>query len=186
MPFAVTALIVINVVVFAIPYLVRVEGSYADSVVNFLMLGWKDNSLIRDGEYYRLLTSGFLHGSLTHLFFNMFSLWNIGGVMFRSGLPTFSPLQFLLIYFLSLLGGSLFSFWFNPYPSVGASGAILGLLGALFTLSIVRGYSGLFSNIVGNIAILAILGFTVGRIDNWGHLGGFLTGAGVSAFLLFL
>ena len=186
MPIVVLALIALNVLVFFLPYVVRIGGPYANSFQNFLLLGWKENSLINDGEYYRLLTAGFLHGSVLHLFFNMYSLWNIGTIMFDPRVTTFTPLQFLLIYFSSLLGGSLFSYWFNASPSVGASGAVLGLLGALVVSSIVNNQPALLNNILTNLVILTILGFTVGRIDNWAHLGGFLTGAGVSGLFLFL
>ena len=187
MPLVVTGLIILNVLVFVLPYLVYFQGPSRDSFTNFLMLGWKENGAIEDGEYYRLLTAGFLHGSIVHLFFNMYSLWVVGRIIFLANLPvSFSPLQFVIIYFASLLGGSLCSYWFNPSPSVGASGALLGLLGALLVLSLRYGYTGLFSNILTNLVILVVLGFTVGRIDNWGHLGGFLTGAGVSALYLFL
>ena len=183
MPLVVTGLIIINVIIFALPYLIYFEGPSRDSFTNFLMLGWKENGVIEDGEYYRLLTAGFLHGSVIHLFFNMYSLWIVGRGLLFSG---FTPLQFLIIYFASLFGGSVFSYWFNPAPSVGASGAILGLLGALLMVSIRYQNANLFSNILTNLVILVVLGFTVGRIDNWGHLGGFLTGAGVSALYLYL
>ena len=186
MPLVVTGLIIINVLIFVLPYLIYFEGPSRDSFTNFLMLGWKENGVIEDGEYYRLLTAGFLHGSVVHLFFNMYSLWTIGRIIFFANVVTFTPLQFVIIYFSSLFGGSLFSYWFNPSPSVGASGAILGLLGALLMLSIRYQNADLFSNIALNLVVLVILGFTVGRIDNWGHLGGFLTGAGVSALYLFL
>src|SRR3954467_9431456 len=80
-------------------------------------------------EYYRLITAGFLHAGLLHLAFNMFSLWILGGLLE----PAVGRLRFGLIYFVSLLAGSFGALLLEPtQPTLGASGAIFGLMGAAF------------------------------------------------------
>lgn len=182
MPLIVIGLIVINVLVYIFPFLVSFTGPYGSSFLNFMSLGWKENTAIADGEYYRLITSGFLHGDFTHLFLNMYSLWNVSNVIFA--LNAYNPLQFAVIYMVSLISGSTFSFWFNANPSVGASGAIFGLVGSLVPFAIERGNTGLLSSLMINIGILAVFGFLAPRIDNWGHFGGFIGGLIVGYFYL--
>lgn len=183
MPIFVLVLIIINIAVFALPYIVRFGPTTSASVFNFLQLGWKSNSEIRDGEYYRLITSSFLHGDLFHLLINMYSLYQIGPGL----LPLFGSIGFALIYFGSALGGSLASFFFNSNPSVGASGAIFGLIGAYLVMAILRRDPGLLANISIIILINLAIGFTPGsRIDNFGHLGGLAAGIVVTLGLVVL
>src|SRR5206468_12955388 len=82
---------------------------------------------VADGEVYRLVTAGFLHAGLFHLFVNMYSLWILGTLLE----PAIGRVQYLLIYFVSLLAGSFGALLVPPHaPTVGASGAIFGLMGA--------------------------------------------------------
>jgi rhomboid protease GluP len=181
MPIIVIGLIIINIIVFILPTLVKFSGVYPTSDLNFKSLGWKDNASIADGEYYRLITAGFLHGDITHLLLNMYSLWVVGMPIFN----IFGALNFAIIYIVSLFGSSMASFWFNPSPSVGASGAILGLLGALTSYSILTGNTASLSQIGLNLLILVIYGFMSSIIDNWGHLGGYITGLAIGFVLLY-
>lgn len=165
-------LIAINVIAFFLPYVINFRGP-GDSFMNFIALGWKSNSDIRDGEYYRLLTSNFLHSDFFHLLFNMYALWSVG----PSVLNIFQPLGFMLIYLFSGISGSLASYFFNPTPSVGASGAIFGLIGALFAFAIIYKQPSLLSQLFIVLVINFIYALDpVHRIDNFGHLGGLLTG----------
>jgi rhomboid protease GluP len=176
-------LIAINVVAFFLPYLINFSGPSSDSFMNFVSLGWKNNADIRDGEYYRLLTSTFLHGDFFHLLFNMYALWSIGPTV----LTIFQPLGFMLIYLLSGISGSLASYLFNPTPSIGASGAIFGLIGALFAVAIVYKQPGLLSQLFIILVINFIYALDpVHRIDNFGHLGGLLMGFLVGMIFLVL
>lgn len=179
----VSLLIVINCIVYFIPYLFDFSGGSQDSFGTFLALGWNSASEIRDGDIYRLFTSMFLHGDIMHLLFNMISLWQVGRFIL---LPqVFGLSGFLIIYFTSGLAGSLASFLFHPMvPSVGASGAIMGLVGALLSYALIVGDSSLFSQIFINIIIIFAIGFmSGGRIDNWGHLGGLVSGIALGAVL---
>lgn len=166
-------LIVINVLVFLLPFLLFFSGPLGNSFDNFLALGWKENQAIENGEYYRLLTAIFLHGGMLHLFFNMYSLYAIGPFVERF----FGSLTFLSIYLSAGVAGSIASFVFSPYvPSVGASGAIFGLAGALLAISMRSKNMKLFQNIFLIILINLFIGLSVPNIDNWGHIGGLVFG----------
>ncbi len=127
-------------------------------------------------EFYRLLTSAFLHGGLVHLVVNMYSLWVIG-----SQLETvIGKTKFSIIYILSALMGSMFSAVFlKDSMSLGASGAIFGLMGSLLYFGYhYRIYlsNALTNQIIPIIIINLILGFTISGIDNAAHIGGLIGG----------
>ncbi len=135
--------------------------------------------IIGDGEVYRLLTAMFLHGGLTHLFFNGYALYVIGRNVERVS----GHARFLMIYFLGGLTGSLFSLLFSENPSVGASGAIFAIFGA--ELVFVYRHRQVFGraayqqlqSMIFMLALNVFIGLTPGsRIDNWGHMGGFVGG----------
>jgi membrane associated rhomboid family serine protease len=131
------------------------------------------------GEWWRLLATGFLHAGVMHIASNLYALYIIGPQverLFRAG-------RFIWIYFASLLGGSALVTLFSPLnrPTVGASGAILGLMGAL--LVYLWQYRDLLSNArnsVSRLASVVLLNLVIGLVPGvslWGHLGGFLSGA---------
>ena len=135
------------------------------------------------GQYWRLLSAAFLHGGWIHLLFNSYSLFVLGGL----GELVLGRTRFLATYFLSALAGSACSLWFNPDPSVGASGAIFGLLGAALYLSW-RGHHALLPQAkLSSLGLWAAYnlsyGFTHPSIDNAAHVGGLLAGA-ISAVVL--
>lgn len=145
-----------------------------------LLLGAKENTLIGMGQYWRLITATFLHANLIHIFFNGYALFALGPESER----IYGTGRFLALYFIAGLGGSVASYLFSPAPSVGASGAIFGLIGGLgvfFYLS--RRALGDFarSQVQSMVAIAMInlfIGFaSPGVIDNWGHMGGLAAGA---------
>mmetsp|Transcript_11746 Transcript_11746/g.23556 ORF Transcript_11746/g.23556 Transcript_11746/m.23556 type:complete len:310 (-) Transcript_11746:279-1208(-) len=149
------------------------------------MAGIKVNDLIDAGEYWRLLTPAFLHGSPAHLLLNMLSLHSLGTVCEW----TCGRKRFLMIYLYAAVAGNIFSYFGDDTPSLGASGAIFGLAGALivyFARNKVL-YKNRGSATVVRLSITVLLNFGIGLllpdIDEWGHLGGFLGGA-MLAFLL--
>jgi rhomboid protease GluP len=149
-----------------------------------LALGAKENSAVLRGQIWRYLTPILLHVGLTHFLVNMYSLYVIGPAVERP----FGPIRFLSIYFLSGLGGVAASLAFSQTPSAGASGAIFGLLGALagflFLHRELLGQSG--SGQLRHIVLVAVINLAIGLspgIDNWGHLGGLLTGIALSFWL---
>jgi membrane associated rhomboid family serine protease len=136
---------------------------------------------IADGEVYRLLTSGFLHAGLFHLFVNMYSLWILGTLLES----TIGRVQYLLIYFVSLLAGSFGALIVTPHaPTVGASGAIFGLMGAGVIVLRHRGISPMQSGLPVWIGINLVFSFAVPGISVGGHIGG-LIGGGLAALVLF-
>ncbi len=141
--------------------------------------GARFNTAIRAGELWRFITPVFLHGSMAHIFFNMYALLSIGTLLERH----FGHGRFVWLYFLSAFSGNVFSFLFTGEDgySVGASTAVFGLIGA----EVIFFYQNreLFgsqarqaiSNAVVIIAINLFIGLSPG-IDNWGHIGGLLGG----------
>ena len=127
------------------------------------------------GEIYRLITSTFLHASLLHLLFNMYALYIIGNQLESY----IGKIKFLIVYLVSAISGSLMSCVFTTGISVGASGAIFGLLGSLLYFGYhYRLYLGsvLKSQIIPLILINLIFGFMDPRIDNASHIGGLIGG----------
>lgn len=168
------SIIVINIAIYILTaYFSR---SFNIDIWVLIFFGAKVNELISQGQFYRFITSAFLHGNLMHVFFNMYALFNIGGLIEK----VLGKKSFLVIYFFSAFSSSFLSYSFNPSVSVGASGAVFGLLGALVVLSLLGNENinkGLLYNILIIIAINLVIGFA-GRniIDNFGHIGGLIGG----------
>ncbi len=166
-------------------------GQSAVGQNEFLTKWAKVNELIRDGEYYRLFTSMFLHLNLMHIFFNGYALYIIG----RDVEALFGHARFGLIYFLGGLSGSLASFIFTSAPSVGASGAIFAIFGAemvyFYQNRRLHGEAGKrhLNQLIMLMGINLALGFitTVGdssfQIDNAGHIGGLVGGVVLAWFI---
>ena len=138
-------------------------------------LGAVNGSLVRSGQVYRLVTGMFMHGSIWHLLCNMYSLYVIGCATENY----FGKKKFLLIYFVSGIIGSMFSCIFNTSWSLGASGAIFGLMGALCYFGYYyRLYMGkaLYSEIIPVIVLNLALSLVVSNIDFYAHIGGLIGG----------
>jgi membrane associated rhomboid family serine protease len=148
---------------------------------SLLAEGSVSRAAIADGEYWRLLTSGFLHAGFLHLAFNMFALYILGQMLE----PAVGRLRFGLIYFVALLAGSFGALLLEPdAPTVGASGAIFGLMGAAVVVMRSRGISPMESGLGLWIGLNLLITFTIPNISIGGHIGGLIGGA-VAAFLLF-
>jgi membrane associated rhomboid family serine protease len=131
---------------------------------------------IAQGEWWRLITSTLLHGSILHLLFNMYALYWLGPQLERS----LGHVRFAALYVLSALGGSVASYWFSDLRtvSVGASGAIFGLITA--TIVIGREMRTDVSQLVVLLGINVVIGFLQPGIDWRAHFGGAVTGAAVA------
>lgn len=142
--------------------------------------GARINSAIRAGDYWRFITPVFLHGSLAHIFFNMYALFSIGSLLERH----LGYTRFFALYFLSAFSGNVFSFLFtgeNGY-SVGASTAVFGLIGAelIFFYQNRKLFGSYARQAISNIVFIIGINLFIGlapNIDNWGHVGGLLGGA---------
>ena len=168
-PYITYVLIAINVLLYLIPILM---GNY-DYIINKYCV---HGPSIRIGEYYRLITGIFLHGSLIHLFFNAYALYVIGSQIENY----FGRIKYLIIYLVSGLMGALFSMIFGGnVASIGASGAIFGLMGALLYFGYhYRVYLGnvLKTQLIPLIIFNLFLGFILNGVDNFAHIGGLIGG----------
>lgn len=159
-------------VVFLLTYIL---GKGSTDGYTLYQFGAVLSSSVRNGEIWRLLTGTFLHAGFIHLFANMYSLFIIG-----SQLETFvGKRKFVFIYLISALSGSLMSCIFSDSLSVGASGAIFGLLGSMLYFGYhYRLYLGsvLKNQIIPIILLNLFLGFSLSGIDNAAHIGGLIGG----------
>src|SRR5215213_8877482 len=131
-------------------------------------------------EYWRLVTSGFLHSGLLHVGFNMYFLYWLGNMLE----PSLGHARFLALYFTSLLAGSFGALLLDPNAvTVGASGAVFGLMGAAFVLQRARGIDPMASGIGPIILINLALGFVIPNVSIGGHIGG-LVGGAIAAFAM--
>jgi membrane associated rhomboid family serine protease len=125
-------------------------------------------------EYYRLLTAGFLHDGVLHILFNMWFLYFMGRMLE----PAIGRVNFAVVYFVSLLAGSFGALLFEPLaPTVGASGACFGVLGALMVVAYYRGISIWQSGLGLTLVINIVFSLSVAGISIGGHIGGVVGGA---------
>ena len=166
-------LLAINIMMYIFPYMFGISNVILNKFCVYA-------PLIRNKEYYRLLTGIFLHGNILHLFFNCYALYIIG-----TQLESFlGKIKFLIIYLLSGISGSLFTMVLGGnIASIGASGAIFGLLGSLVYFGFhYRVYLGnvIKSQIIPLIVFNLMLGFIIPGVDNSAHIGGLIGGTLVS------
>lgn len=136
-----------------------------------------DKQAFLNGEYWRILTGGAVHGGLIHLAFNGYALYILGKLI--EFLSNRSHLA--IVFILSVIGGGIMSLIFLPdATSVGASGGIIGFLGYLTAYGFKRRKllsNAFLKNMLFNIGFIAIMGiFIIPNVDNYGHLGGLLVG----------
>lgn len=169
-PIVTYILIAINVLVFLFCTVFNLSDMFVDSFANYYPY------VVKHGEYYRLITSVFLHVNLLHIAFNMYALYLLG----REAESFFGKWRFLLIYLVSGVSGSLLSILMNAdSASIGASGAIFGIMGALLYFGYnFRAYLGntLVRELVPVVIINLLFGFAMPGIDNFAHIGGLVLG----------
>jgi membrane associated rhomboid family serine protease len=133
---------------------------------------------VAEGEYYRLISSGFMHAGIMHLAFNMYALWILGPQLER----IFERPRFIALYVASLLGGATGVMLLDPNAlTVGASGAIFGLFGAVAVMQRSMGINIWASGIAPILALNLVITFVIPRISVGGHVGGLIAGAAVGA-----
>lgn len=153
------------------------KAIYEFDIKTLLILGANNKLLVKSGQIWRVITSAFLHGGIAHFMINMYSLYIIG----KEIEGHFGKINYLTIYFFSALCGGLLSAVAGKagVVSVGASGAIFGLMGALVYFGLCyRLYlkNSLLNQILPVIAFNLIIGFLIAGIDMWGHIGGLIGG----------
>ena len=173
------ALIAINVAVFVAQVATEGGGRVDDGRV--YLEGLLAGVLVNDGEWWRLLSAGFLHSQPIHLLLNMVVLWFLGQALE----PVFRHAKFLAVYLASLFAGSFGALLLtDPFvPIVGASGAVYGLIGALLIVYRDRGIAITQSPIFGLLVINVLFTFFSPGISIGAHLGG-LAGGAVAGLLV--
>lgn len=136
---------------------------------------------VAKGEYYRLLTSAFLHYGPLHIAFNMYALWLFGQELER----LYGRLRFIGLYLVSALGGGALAYLIiDPHEGLaGASGAVFGLFGAYFVTARKIGLS--TGGILALVGINLVLGFVIPNIGWQAHIGGLITGTAMAAVLAY-
>lgn len=182
LPWVNIALVAANVIVFLICTFT------GDLLYNKGALGITE--IVEDGSYYRIITSMFLHSGVQHLFSNMIVLYYVGEIVEKKT----GHILYGIIYFISGAAGAVFSmayeFWAKDYyTSVGASGAVFGVEGALLMLVII--YQGKLENLTAGRLMFAIAfslycGFTGTNVNNAAHVGGVLMGFALMAVIVML
>jgi membrane associated rhomboid family serine protease len=167
-------LIALNVIAFLIEIANGAGGLFGENqisqfIADFAVFG----PGVAEGEWYRLVTAGFLHAGIIHIGFNMFLLLILGRLLE----PALGTPRFLALYFASLLAGSFGALILDPNDfTIGASGAVFGLAGAVFVIARGRGMEALAGEIGFLILFNLALGFFVSRISVGGHIGGLIGG----------
>lgn len=134
---------------------------------------------VAEGEWWRIVTSGFLHAGIAHLAFNMIALWYLGSV-FEAYI---GPLRFTLVYLAAVVWGSAGALLLTPNsPTVGASGGVFGLMAAVLVLQWQRRIT-LFSGLAMWLGLNLVITFTLPNISIGGHLGG-IVGGTIAALVL--
>ena len=167
-------LIGINVFLFTIQY---AQGGNKVAVD----YGMYPFDIAQGGEWWRLFSSSFLHGDARHIAFNMLALLFLGPTLER----ILGHTRFIILYLLSALGGSVASYWFSDLQtvSVGASGAIFGLIGALIVVGYRLRYD--IKQVLLLLLVLVVIGFFSPGVDWRAHFGGLVVGAAVAAVMVF-
>lgn len=175
-PMVTYMLIAVNIICFLVPAFFSESNNV---ILDFCVHG----PSIRYGQYYRLLTGTFLHTGIMHLAFNCYALYVLG-----SQLESYlGKAKYIVIYLVSAIFGSLFSMTFNgDTASIGASGAIFGLMGALLYFGYhYRVYLGnvIKSQILPLVIVNLLIGFLTTGVDNAAHIGGLVGGAMITMAL---
>jgi rhomboid protease GluP len=181
---ATSALVAANIALYGVAWYLTQEAASAQLTVApawggvdprvLIRLGGKFDPLIFAGEWWRLVTAVFLHASLIHIGFNLWCLFDLGPAVESM----FSTTKFIFLYLVTGIAGFVLSTLWSPGLSIGASGAILGLIGILIGASFHHGhlgkeYRGQLWRWVIYIAIFGLLGMGV---DNAAHIGGLVSG----------
>ncbi len=183
-PWVYKVLLGINIAVYLLSCALSGSLQPTNAVLN--LLGEKNNvQIFLDGQYWRFLTAMFLHGGLLHILFNAYALYILGPQTEQ----VYGTPRFLGLYFIAGFAGGVASYGLSPIPSVGASGAIFGLIGGLAAFYYLNRQTlgdmarqqlgGLITVIMLNLFI----GLSSSTIDNFAHLGGLFGGIVVGALL---
>lgn len=179
---ATTMILIVNFLMFAVSLVSSVQAgaglSFTGGIDGRILfrLGAEFPAAIFDGhQWFRLVTAMFLHGSILHIGFNMWVLWDVGPVIEE----VYGSARYLFIYTLTGIAGFVLSAYHGSF-SVGASGAILGLVGVMLAITMKRGGAAMQAQrnrLIFWIVIIFAQGLLPGlNVDNWAHFGGLAAG----------
>ena len=183
--FTTAILIDINLIIFL--YLVFTGMNIISATPEELLeLGGNRRYEVLNGEYWRLFTSMFLHGGMMHVLMNLVGI----GLTCSLTEPILGRWKTLIAYLISGIGASLMSiYWHENAVSVGASGAIFGMMGVMIALLITKkdkGYGGAYPIILGLYGGVGLLFGLLGGIDNAAHIGGLITGFVIGLLMIMI
>ncbi len=177
-------LLLANLIMF---FIVALSGGFTS--VNLIKFGGLVPNLVNQGEYWRILTSMFLHASFWHFFFNSFFLYYIGGSVEK----ILGSTKYAILYIISGIGSGIAVWLFSDpnIPTIGASGALYGIMAALFLMTYIRS-SWFHPRTIRSIRFMVAINLFItfasmisdGSISVWGHAGGFLVGLVVVYFMM--
>jgi rhomboid protease GluP len=193
-----TALLIANILMFGVSWMATASAGEGGGLR--ILWGLNGEVLYRLGstyppaifvghQWWRLITAVFLHGGLIHIGFNMMVLMDIGPVVEE----VYGAARFLFLYTATGTAGYLLSSFHGyasiggGHPSVGASGAILGLVGLMIAITTKRGgmhMQQLRSRLVSWVVSIFVFGFLMPAVDNWAHFGGLAAGFGLGKLLV--
>jgi rhomboid protease GluP len=179
--FTTTVILLINLGLYLATVLFSMRGQGGGSLMaidgqTLILFGAKVPFLIAAGEYWRLITAGFLHGGLFHIMMNSWVIYDLG----TSVEETYGTSKYLTLYLVSTVFGFVASTWWSPSLSVGASAGLFGLIGAMIAAGL-KTRTPLGSALRAHYTQWAIYGLAIGllpmfRVDNAAHLGGLAAG----------
>lgn len=180
----------INFLLFLLPMLIQLwagdRAQNAFGTMLYILGGLQSQWVLQDGEWWRMLTSAFLHVDVIHICANMFSLWQLG-ILVRN---FYGERSLFTTYVFSGIAGSVLSIIFlGPTPTVGASGAVFGLMGLLLGGSLRKVRYGVSlpfrpMDVLPIVIYSLLIGLTPGfAVNNWAHVGGLVAGFGLSYVL---
>ncbi len=181
LPTATRVLIAINVIVFLAETAAGASLGSAGGGTLYVKGALFGPLIVQSHEYWRIITSGFLHAGLFHVAVNMFSLYFVGSSLE----PAIGRVNFVAVYLVSLLAGSFGALLFQPDAlTVGASGAIFGIFGALIVVSRSRGIPFWQSGLGVVLVLNLVFSVSVSGISIGGHLGGLVAGVIAGALIV--
>ncbi|MEP6962901.1 MAG: rhomboid family intramembrane serine protease [Acidobacteriota bacterium] len=181
--FVTTIIVLINAGLYIATLLVLSGGrqiSINPSPEALVALGGKEGyDVIVNGQWWRLITAGFLHGSILHIGMNMWVLWDLGPQIDE----VFGSFRYLTIYFAATVAGFAASLYWTPGLSIGASAGITGLVGAMVGLGTREKHTmigAMRGRYIQWMLMMLVMGFVISGIDNAAHIGGFVGGFAVA------
>lgn len=178
--FTTVVILLINTGLYAATALYSMNGSGNVLDIDFrtlLIFGAKSREFIFAGQWWRLITAGFLHGGILHILMNSWVIFDLG----TAAEEYYGTSRYLVLYFLTTIGGFAASTWWSSALSVGASAPLFGLIGAMIAIGVKNRGSAMGAAMRSHYTQWALWGLAMGllpgfRVDNAAHIGGLATG----------